>query len=161
MKISRFVWLLLPLMLLAMDVASKAIVTLTIPLHATRVVIPRFFNLTVNYNHGAIFGVMSGASTLLRTLVFGITGVITLIYFGWEFLQSELPTMQRIALGLVLGGGLGNSIDRMQHGFVVDFLDFVFCGWHYWTFNFADSFILCGTTLLLVCLPCINKGSTD
>lgn len=151
MKICRPVWFLLPLVLFAIDFVSKIIVTLNISLYETRVVIPIFFNLTMNHNYGAIFGTMSVMSALLRTVIFGLAGTITLIYFGWEFLQAEMPIMQRIALGLVLGGALGNGVDRLQHGFVVDFLDFVFLGWHYWTFNLADSFILCGTILLLAC----------
>ena len=151
MKVGRVTWLLLPLVLLGIDFFSKVIAVSTISLYETRIVIPGFFNITMNHNYGAIFGSMSGASALLRAVVFWLAGIVALTYFGWEFLRAEIPIIKRVALGLILGGGLGNSVDRLKHGFVVDFLDFVFWGWHYWTFNIADSFILCGTILLLIC----------
>ena len=53
-----------------------------------------------------------------------------------------------MALGLIIGGALGNGYDRVIRGAVVDFLDFVFGSWHYWAFNLADSFIVCGAILL-------------
>jgi signal peptidase II len=148
MKGSRLSWLLLPAAALVLDWASKAWIQAAIPLYESRPVIPGFFNLTMSYNPGAIFGAMSGAPPAVRTVVFGLAGVAALGYFGWEFLKPAAGTLQRCALGLILGGALGNGLDRARHGSVVDFLDFVFWGWHYWTFNLADSFIVCGAILL-------------
>ena len=148
MSSRRLVWLLLPLAALLVDLASKAWILATIPLHETRVILPGFFNLTLNYNPGAIFGSLAGASPLVRSVVFALAGLAALLYFGWEFLRAGTPAVQRVALGLILGGALGNGLDRIRHGMVVDFLDFVFWGWHYWTFNLADSFIVCGAILL-------------
>jgi signal peptidase II len=148
MSSRRLVWLLLPLAALLVDLASKAWILATIPLHETRVILPGFFNLTLNYNPGAIFGSLAGASPLVRSVVFALAGLAALLYFGWEFLRAGTPAVQRVALGLILGGALGNGLDRLHHGAVVDFLDFVFWGWHYWTFNLADSCIVCGAILL-------------
>ena len=148
MKGPRLAWLLVPLAVLVLDWASKAWIIATIPPYATRPVIPGFFNLTMSYNPGAIFGTMGGAPPMVRTVVFAVAGVAALIYFGWEFLKDGTSTVQRIALGCILGGALGNGLDRIRHGMVVDFLDFVFWGWHYWYFNLADSFIVCGAILL-------------
>ena len=148
MSSRRLVWLLLPLAALLVDLASKAWILATIPLHETRVILPGFFNLTLNYNPGAIFGSLAGASPLVRSVVFALAGLAALLYFGWEFLRAGTPPVQRVALGLILGGALGNGLDRLHHGAVVDFLDFVFWGWHYWTFNLADSCIVCGAILL-------------
>ena len=147
MKSVRPAWLLLPLAALGLDWASKAWILAAIPLHDSRVIIPGFFYLTMNYNPGAIFGTMSGASPMVRSVVFALAGIAALGYFGWEFLKAGTPLAQRCALGLILGGALGNGLDRIRHGMVVDFLDFVFWGWHYWTFNLADSFIVCGAIL--------------
>ena len=135
---ARAAWLLLPFAVLAADWASKAWILAAIPPHGSRTVIPGFFSLTLNYNPGAIFG------------TFTLAGIAALAYFGWEFLKpgSANPLSQRIALGFILGGAMGNGLDRIRHGMVVDFLDFVFWGWHYWTFNVADSFIVCGAILL-------------
>jgi len=148
MKEIRPAWLLLPLAALGLDWLSKAWIMAAIPLHDSRVVIPGFFNLTMTYNPGAIFGTLGGASPLVRSVTFTLAGIAALGYFGWEFLRPATPRIQRIALGLILGGALGNGLDRIRHGAVVDFLDFVFWGWHYWTFNLADSCIVCGAILL-------------
>jgi signal peptidase II len=144
----RLLWLLLPLAALVLDIVSKAWIMAAIPLHGTRPVIAGFFNLTCSYNPGAIFGTMGGAPPMVRTVVFTLAGITALGFFGWEFLRPATPTLQRIALGLILGGALGNGLDRVRHGAVVDFLDFIFWGWHYWTFNLADSCIVCGAILL-------------
>ena len=148
MKATRLIWLLVPLGVLVLDWASKAWIMATIPPYAVHPVIPGFFNLTMSYNPGAIFGTMGGAPPMVRTVVFIVAGIAALGYFGWEFLKDGTSSIQRAALGCILGGALGNGLDRIRHGMVVDFLDFVFWGWHYWYFNFADSFIVCGAILL-------------
>jgi signal peptidase II len=157
MKGVRAAWLLLPLAALGLDWASKAWILAAIPLHESRTVIPGFFNLTMNYNPGAIFGTMGGAPPMVRTIVFTLAGIAALGYFGWEFLKPGTAVSQRIALGLILGGALGNGLDRIRHGMVVDFLDFVFWGWHYWTFNVADSCIVCGAILLGLSFLCATR----
>lgn len=148
MRSSRLAWLLLPAAALGLDWASKAWILAAIPLYESRPVIPGFFNLTMSTNPGAIFGTMGGAPPVVRTVVFSLAGIAALGYFGWEFLKPGTAALQRAALGLILGGALGNGLDRLRHGSVVDFLDFIFWGWHYWTFNLADSFIVCGAILL-------------
>jgi signal peptidase II len=146
--IRRLPWLLLPFAALALDLLSKAWVLAALAPHGTRIVIPGFFSLSLGYNPGAIFGTLAGAPPLVRKALFLVAGVAAVLYFGWEFLKEGTSTLQRIALGCVLGGALGNGLDRWHHGAVVDFLDFEFWGWHYWTFNIADSFIVCGGILL-------------
>ena len=140
-------WLLLPLAVLGLDWGSKLWVLARLHPGEMQPVIPGFFNLTLGMNAGAIFGSFGGASGGLRTLLFTLAGLAALGFFGYEFLLARTPRLQRVALGLILGGVLGNGLDRLRHGAVVDFLDFVFGGWHYWTFNLADSFILVGAVL--------------
>jgi signal peptidase II len=148
MRIPRAAWLLVPLAVLGVDAWSKVAIQRAIPLHDSRTVIPGFFNLTLSYNPGAIFGTLGGADPTVRGVIFTLAGIAALVYFGWEFLRPGVSAVQRAALGMILGGALGNGLDRLRHGVVVDFLDFVFWGWHYWTFNLADSFIVCGAGLL-------------
>ena len=155
---SRLPWLLLPLGVLAAYYLSKLMVLRTLAEHQSMAVIPGCFNLTLGFNSGAIFGSLQGAPRGLRTLLFTLAGLAALGYFGWEFLRTGTPRRQRIALGLILGGILGNGLDRLQHGAVVDFLDVYVRDlnlgftriqeWHYWTFNLADSAIVCGAVLL-------------
>ena len=93
-------------------------------------------------------------------MIFAVAGLAALGYFGWEFLKPGVSVPNRIALGMILGGALGNGLDRIRHGMVVDFLDFVFWGWHYWTFNLADSFIVCGAILMGLGLLAGRSGET-
>jgi signal peptidase II len=141
-------WIPLPLLVLLADWASKAWVLRNLREHESRTVIQGFFNITLGFNPGAIFGSLQGAPSFWRSALFTLAGVVALAYFGFEFLKRDTPNSQRLALGLILGGILGNGIDRIQHGAVVDFLDFIFFGWSYWTFNLADSAIVCGAILL-------------
>lgn len=144
----RLLWLSVPAIALAMDWASKQWILAHLKPGEHQVVIPGFFNLTLGFNSGAIFGVLSTAPDGVRNLVFLVAGLAALGYFGYEFLKDGTPTLQRCALGLILGGALGNGLDRIVHGAVVDFLDFIFFGWRYWTFNIADSCIVCGAILI-------------
>lgn len=143
----RLCWLLLPLSALVADLGSKAWVLRTIGEGESLPVIKGFFYLTLGFNRGAIFGSLTWLPASARYALFALAGLAALIYFGRLFLAKETSTWERLALGLILGGALGNGIDRILRGAVVDFLDFVFGTWHYWTFNLADSFILVGAIL--------------
>lgn len=143
----RLLWLLLPVSALIADLGSKAWVLRTIGEGESLPVIKGFFYLTLGFNRGAIFGSLTWLPASARYLLFALAGLAALIYFGRLFLAKETPSGERFALGLILGGAMGNGIDRLYRGAVVDFLDFVFGNWHYWTFNLADSFILVGAIL--------------
>ncbi len=144
---NRPLWLLLPLGALALDWLSKGWILASIREGETREVIPGLFNLTLGFNKGAIFGSLTGLPEWARFLLFTLAGLAALAYFGHLFLQDQTPFLERLALGLILGGAVGNGLDRLMHGHVVDFLDVVIAGWHYWTLNLADSFIVCGAVL--------------
>ena len=148
MTARRLLWLAVPLGVLVLDWVSKAWIKRHILLGWTRPVLPGFFNLTMTTNPGAIFGTLGGAPLWVRSGLFLAGGLLALGYFGWEFLKDGTSTVQRVGLGFILGGALGNGIDRLLHGSVVDFLDFILFGWHYWTFNIADSFIVTGAILI-------------
>jgi signal peptidase II len=143
----RLLWLLLPASVLAADLGSKAWILGLLKEGESLPVIKGFFYLTLNFNRGAIFGSLTWMPEPVRFAVFGVAGVAALVYFGKHFLTEATPTWDRVALGFILGGALGNGIDRLVRGAVVDFLDFIFGTWHYWTFNVADSFILVGAVL--------------
>jgi len=144
----RSLWLLLPAFALALDILSKAWILQRFQPGDVHPVIPGFFNLTLGLNPGAVFGFLADAPAAFRIPFFAVVGLLALGFFGYEFLKEQTPTLQRTALGLIIGGALGNGYDRVLRGAVVDFLDFVFGGWHYWAFNLADSFIVCGALLL-------------
>ena len=143
----RLLWLLLPAGVLAMDLGSKAWVLNLLVEGESKPVINGFFYLTLGFNRGAIFGSLTWVPDLARNLLFGLAGLAALIIIGRMFLERGTAIWDRVALGFILGGILGNSLDRYLRGAVVDFLDFVFGTWHYWNFNLADSFILVGVVL--------------
>ncbi len=116
-----------------------------------RPVIPGLFNLTLTYNYGAAFGLWGGLSQGLREVVLGAT-ILLALGVVWFFLRQ--PAYQtkigQSALAGILGGAIGNIIDRISRGAVVDFLD-VFYGEHHWpAFNVADSAICVGVVVLLL-----------
>lgn len=104
-----------------------------------------FFNLVAAWNTGVSFSMLQGIGPWL--LILGATGV-SLALIGWLMkLTTPLPAM---AVGLVIGGALGNVIDRVRLGAVFDFLDFYLGNWHWPAFNVADSAISVGVVLLLL-----------
>jgi signal peptidase II len=145
--VKRPFWLLLPFSVLGLDALSKLWILSRLREGESLAVIPGFFNLSLGFNTGAIFGSLQSLPDWARTLIFTVAGLAALLYFGGLFLKEGTPSLERVSLGLILGGALGNGLDRLAHGHVVDFLDFVFGGWHYWTFNLADSAIVCGAVL--------------
>jgi signal peptidase II len=138
---------LLPAVALAADLGSKAWILRHLGEGQSMPVIKGFFYLTLGFNRGAIFGSLTWLPATARYILFAVAGLAALIYFGMLFLAKATPSWERVALGLILGGALGNGIDRILRGAVVDFLDFYFGTWQYWTFNLADSFILVGAIL--------------
>ena len=147
----RSAWLLLPAFTLALDYLSKAWILARFSLGGDVrpiTIIPGFFNLTLGMNSGAIFGFLRNTPESFRIPFFAVVGILALGFFGYEFLKEGTTTIQRVALGLIIGGAIGNGYDRVIRKAVVDFLDFVFWGWQYPTFNLADSAIVCGAILL-------------
>lgn len=144
----RPIWLLLPITALALDFLSKLWILKVLHFEGDSIpVVEGFFKLTLGFNKGAIFGSLRDAPEWLRAVLFTVAGIAALVYFGRLFLADATPRLERVALGLIIGGALGNGLDRILHGYVVDFLDFVFGTWHYWYFNLADSCIVVGAIL--------------
>ncbi len=143
--------LLLALGILAIDQWSKAWIEKVIPIGGRREIIAGFFNLTHTRNDGVAFGLFAGSDG--RWKVWLLAGLALLAIGVVLSLLRSTPTENRvsiIALGLVLGGALGNLMDRVASGAVTDFLDFYRGGYHWHTFNVADSAISVGVTLLLL-----------
>ena len=138
----RFLWII-PLAV-AIDQASKLIVRSSMALHQSEPVLGDFFRLTYIHNPGAAFGLNVG-SPLLHT-AFSILALGILVYLYRSLAENE--RFLRLALCLVLGGAVGNIIDRLYLGEVVDFFDFGFGDLRWPIFNFADSFVTVGVLLL-------------
>jgi signal peptidase II len=140
-------WLTLSGVIMVIDQITKYLITQNFTLHKV-VEVTAFFNLVLVYNPGAAFSFLSDAAGWQRWFFI----VIALVAAVWiVFLLRRYPrqTLFCFALSLVLAGALGNVIDRILFGAVIDFLDFHAYGWHWPAFNVADAAITCGAVLLV------------
>ena len=106
-----------------------------------------FFNLVTVWNYGVSFGMLTNDSQIGPWLFVAVALAIVAALFTW--LRRAATRMVAIALGMVIGGAIGNVVDRLTYGAVFDFLDFHAFGWHWPAFNLADSGISIGVILLL------------
>ncbi len=133
------------------DQLTKLWIMTTFALHEQQNIIPGVFDLVYVTNTGAAFGFLAGSKNLLRQAFFVAVAVIALIVI--VFAYGHLKRQGRIfvyALGLIAGGAVGNLIDRLRFGSVVDFLDFYLGSYHWPAFNVADSAITVGVALFLL-----------
>jgi len=114
-----------------------------------RVRITGFFNLVLAYNKGAAFSFLAGAPGWQTPLFVGVA-LLAIAVVSVLLVRSPGRRMFRCGLALILGGALGNLVDRLRYGQVVDFLDFHAVGWHWPAFNVADSAITVGAGLLIL-----------
>ena len=114
-----------------------------------------FFNLVLAHNKGAAFSMLNDAGGWQRWM-FSIIAVVASVWITWLLRRHPQQKLFCFALALILGGALGNLVDRISYGYVVDFLDFYWNEHHFPAFNVADSAITCGAALLL--LDSFNSG---
>lgn len=131
------------------DFVSKAYISSTMVLHESVPVIEGFFNITYVRNPGAAFGLFSEASGTFRLLFFVAVTVLAIVLVLYYIVRSSVEeSLVIFSLSLILSGAVGNLIDRVCYGEVVDFLD-VYIGSHHWpAFNVADSAITVGALIL-------------
>lgn len=133
---------LIVLLVVCLDQASKSCMMYFLRSAESLPVIPNIFSLTLVHNTGIAFGFFHGGSKWLLPAIF--LGISILVYLTFK-MRNE-PLLFRLSFGLVLGGAIGNVIDRLTQGAVIDFLDF-----HVWpVFNLADSFITVGVSILIL-----------
>lgn len=142
-------WLWLSLLTLILDQGSKLAIDKSMQLYQSIPVIP-YFNLTYVHNTGAAFSFLSEAGGWQRWFFAGLALVISVVIAIWLVRLKRHETLLAVALALVLGGAVGNLIDRLVYGYVIDFLDVYYQDWHWPAFNIADSAITLGVILMLV-----------
>ncbi len=146
-----FLSLFLLLIVVVLDQLTKVWIVKSFHLYETLEVIPAFFNLTYLTNKGAAFGFLAGVTSAWRHYFFLILAsvALVLIVIAWFKMRHD-HRFYGPALALIAGGAIGNVIDRVRLGAVVDFLDFYVAGYHWPAFNVADSAITVGVTLFLL-----------
>ena len=141
-------WLGLALVLLIADQFTKVLVLGSFQLGDSRVV-TSFFNLVRVHNAGAAFSFLADASGWQRWFFTGL-GVAAAVLIVWMLKNHAGQRLFGFALACILGGAIGNVIDRVLYGYVVDFLDFHWAGMHFPAFNVADSAISIGAVCLIL-----------
>jgi signal peptidase II len=142
-------WLWITVLVAAVDQATKLWIASALELYQ-RIELAPFLNLTLVHNTGAAFSFLSSASGWQRWffVIFALTvGAGILVWLRRIDCRDRLSS---IGLALILGGALGNAIDRLQHGHVIDFIDAYYGRWHWPAFNVADSAITVGAVLMVL-----------
>ncbi|MDR0454160.1 MAG: signal peptidase II [Deferribacteraceae bacterium] len=143
-----------------LDQITKFAVKTNMRLYDSVEIIPGLFNIMYVLNPGAAFGMFGGHSEMFRTIFFiGMTALACIMILALIIREYRFK-VRTFAYTAVISGAIGNMLDRLHTGKVVDFLDFYFKNWHWYTFNIADSFITVGIAVLLLDFFVFNKGET-
>ncbi|MDO9005008.1 MAG: signal peptidase II [Aquabacterium sp.] len=140
-------WLLISAVVIVLDQLSKAAINSHF-VYGESMAVTSFFNLVLAHNTGAAFSFLSEAGGMQRWL-FSFVAVAASVWIVWLLRKHQTEMLFSFSLAFILGGALGNLIDRIAYGYVVDFLDFHWSGYHFAAFNVADSAITCGAALLI------------
>lgn len=146
---SKLHWLWLSVLILGLDQLIKWWVIQEFTLYEQLPVLP-FFSLTLAYNTGAAFSFLSSASGWQRWFLSGVAILVSIMLVGWLRQLRPGENWQACSLALILGGALGNLIDRLLYGHVTDFLLFYYKNWFFPAFNLADMAITVGAAILIL-----------
>ena len=144
---SLALWLGLAFVVIILDQLTKTLILQHFQLGDTRYVTP-FFNVVRVHNTGAAFSFLAGASGWQRWF-FVVLGFVASGFIVWMLRSHPTQRLFCFAVTMIMGGALGNVLDRLLHGYVVDFLQFHAGGWYFPSFNLADSAITLGAVLLI------------
>lgn len=151
-----YVWIALGVIVL--DQVVKAAVRPRLNLFDSIDVIPGFFSLTRVHNTGAAFGMLNNAEFPFKTVVLALVAAVALGGVAWYAATVPLSDrLARIGIAGVLGGAIGNLIDRAASGYVLDFVDAYWNNWHFWAFNVADAAITVGVIFMILDILGLGK----
>ena len=161
MLASRRLELIVALAVVILDQVTKAMVRPALALHESVVAIPGFVDLTRVHNTGAAFGMLNSVEFPFKTVVLSLVAAIALGGVAWY--AATVPLSDRLAragIAGVLGGAVGNLIDRATSGYVLDFVDAYWHGWHFWAFNVADAAITVGVIFMILDILGVGRRSS-
>ena len=145
----KWPWFVLVLVVIFMDQASKFSASLDLIPYQPKSVLP-MVNLTLAYNTGAAFSFLSGAGEWHRWFFAGFSALMSVALIFWIKNTKKDSHLTLLALSLILGGAVGNLIDRAFFGYVIDFIDVYYKHHHWPVFNIADSAICLGAFLMFI-----------
>ena len=159
---SRRLEIVTALAVVVLDQITKAIVRPRLALHESIEVIPDLLNLTRVHNTGAAFGMLNATDFPFKTALLTLVGLAAFCGIAWYALTVPLQDrLARLGVACVLGGAVGNLIDRSTAGYVLDFVDVYWRGWHFWAFNVADAAITVGVVLMILDLLGLGHRASD
>ena len=139
------------LSVMILDQLTKAMIRPALALHQSVEIIPGFLDLTRVHNTGAAFGMLNAVDFPMKTLVLSLVAMIALGGVAWYAATvPQSDRLARIGVAAVLGGAIGNLIDRATAGYVLDFVDAYWGNWHFWAFNVADAAITVGVIFMIL-----------
>lgn len=145
-----------------LDQITKAMVRPALTLHESIEVVPGLLDLTRVHNTGAAFGMLNAVDFPMKTLVLSVIAMIALGGVAWYAATVPLTDrLARIGVAGVLGGAIGNLIDRAATGYVLDFVDAYYGGWHFWAFNVADAAITVGVIFMILDMLGIGRRAPN
>jgi len=144
------------------DQITKALIRQSIELHESMPIIPDVIAFTRVHNTGAAFGMLNTMDFPGKTIVLTLVATLALVGVGWY--AASVPMTDRLArlgIAMILGGAIGNLIDRATAGYVLDYVDASFRGWHFWAFNVADAAISIGVVLMIFDLLGLGRRASN
>ena len=160
MLATRRLEIIVTLTVVILDQITKAMVRPALALHQSVELIPGFLDLTRVHNTGAAFGMLNAVDFPLKTLVLSLVAIVALSGVAWYAATVPLSDrLARIGVAAVLGGAIGNLIDRATSGYVLDFVDAYWGNWHFWAFNVADAAISIGVVFMILDMLGVGRRS--
>jgi signal peptidase II len=143
-----------------LDQITKAMIRPSLALHQSIEIIPGFLDLTRVHNTGAAFGMLNAVEFPMKSLVLSLVAIVALSGVAWYAATVPLADrLARIGVASVLGGAIGNLIDRATAGYVLDFVDAYWGSWHFWAFNVADAAISIGVVFMILDMLGVGRRS--
>jgi signal peptidase II len=162
LSFERRLEILTALIVIVLDQVTKSLVRDSMELWESVVVIPGFLNMTRVHNTGAAFGMLNAADLPFKALVLTAVAMLALIGVAWY--ATSVPRtdlLARLGIAGIAGGAVGNLIDRATTGYVLDFVDAYWRGWHFWAFNVADAAITVGVCLMILDLLGLGRRASN
>jgi signal peptidase II len=160
MNYRNLTWLVLAVVIILLDQFSKYFVVLHLTFEQAVIVIPHWFNLFLTHNPGASFSFLADMNGWQRWFLSAASIIISLILLKWLLSLAKNQYWLAIAISLILGGAMGNLIDRLRLSYVIDFIQVYYKNHYFPTFNIADSAVVVGTAML-ICYSLCKKETGD
>jgi len=155
-----WLWLAVTALVILFDWHTKALASEALELYRP-VEVFSWLNITLAHNYGAAFSFLSDAGGWQRWFFIVLSSGVSLVLLVWLLRLPRQEWVTGLGLALILGGAIGNLVDRVQLGYVVDFIDVYYRDWHYPAFNVADSAITCGVILMLLDALLLNRHKAE